>query len=307
MKKPKVFIVILNYFGIDDTKECLESLRSINRRGVELGVVLVNAVDEGREQKPNQGRKLKKLFPEINLVESDNLGFAGAHNVGIREALGLGADEVVILNNDTIVSKEFLVKLRKPLKKKEIGMVAPKIYFSKGREFHYKDYKESERGKVIWYAGGLIDWDNMYGHHRGVDEVDHGQFDEVEETDFATGCCIALRRDVLEEIGLLDAKTFLYYEDLDWSVRTRRAGYKVMFNPESVIWHKNAGSTKGSGSDLHVYYQTRNRFHYGLKYAPIRTKIALIRESIKKLLSKNKVEAKAIKDSISFRFGKQEI
>lgn len=301
--KTKIGIIILNYYNIKDTKECLRSLEEINKDGLEIITYVVNATDKGSKKDNTDGEKLTKLFPKIKLLESDNLGFSGAHNLGTRKALKDGADEIIWLNNDTTVDKDFATYLHQAIQDKSVGVVSPKIYFSKGREFHYDQYKDNQRGKVIWYAGGIIDWENVYAFHRGVDEVDRGQFEETQETGFCTGCCFITRKDVLEKVGLFEEKTFLYFEDTDWSVRVSKAGYKNIYYPQSIIWHNNAGSTKGSGSDLHVYYQTRNRIHFGLKHAPTRTKLALIKESLIKLFKGSKIENRAVFHAFTNQFG----
>ncbi|MBI4130588.1 hypothetical protein HY468_04680, partial [Candidatus Roizmanbacteria bacterium] len=97
---------------------------------------------------------------------------------------------------------------------------------------------------------------------------------------------------------------FLYYEDVDFCMRVSRSGYGVYIQPEAVMWHKNAQSTDFSGSAIHVYYQTRNRLLFGMRYSPFRTKVALIRESIRQL-SQNTVIRKAVIDFYTHRWGKQ--
>lgn len=301
--KTKVGLVILNYYGMADTIDCLTSLAKAKTDAIDLKVYVVNATDKISQKDPSQGQHIKTKFPWAKVIETDNLGFSGAHNYGTKKALEDGADEIIWLNNDTTVSANFIDALHESLKDSQVGAVTPKIYFSSGREFHLSQYKKTDLGNVIWYAGGVIDWENIYAFHRGVDEVDRGQFDEAEETDFCTGCCFATRKDVFEKVGFFEDKLFLYYEDTDWSVRVQRAGLKTLYQPKSHIWHKNAGSTKGSGSDLQVYYQTRNRFYFAMKYAPVRTKIAIIRESIKKLKKGTQPEKKALRHAITGQYG----
>ncbi|OGV91865.1 hypothetical protein A3A66_00530 [Microgenomates group bacterium RIFCSPLOWO2_01_FULL_46_13] len=299
--KKRVAVVVVNYRGLNDTLVCLKSL--IECRGKEgLLSVVVNVAETDKDKE--EGRIIRRKFPTTQLIETENVGFSGANNRGIKLALGKGAEIIMLLNNDTEVDKDLLVSLEKALRRKEVGVVSPKIYFYPGREFHHDDYTDSERGKVIWYAGGIIDWANVYGYHRGVDEVDHGQFDEGEETDFTTGCCLATRREVLERVGLLNENYFLYWEDADWSMRVKRAGFKVWYEPQGKVWHKNAGTTGGAGSTLHQYYQTRNRLFFGFGYAPIRTKLALVREAGGKLSKGTLVERQAVKDFFLLRKGR---
>jgi len=224
--------------------------------------------------------------------------------VRIRYALRKGADYIMLLNNDTLVDKDLISRLLEGMHRQEkVGIVGPKIYFAAGCEFHCKRYKENERGKVIWYAGGIIDWKNIYCSHRGVDEVDIGQYDKQEQTSFVSGCCMLVRKEVLEKIGLLDNKYYLYLEDVDFCLRARRAGFKIVYAPSAFLWHKNAESSGKPGSPLHVYYQTRNRLLLGIKYAPLRTKLALLRESLS-VLKDNGVRKKAVVDFYLGRLGK---
>jgi GT2 family glycosyltransferase len=299
----KIGLIILNYYGIVDTLDCLESLAKIKKGKWQLQVYVVNATDKGSAKDSTQGAQIQSKHSWVTVVESDNLGFSGAHNFGTKKALADGADEIIWLNNDTTVSENFIDGLHEAIKDPTVGAVTPKIYFSKGREFHLDQYKKTDLGNVLWYAGGIIDWENVYAFHRGVDEVDRGQFNTIEETDFCTGCCFITKKEVFEKVGFFEDKLFLYYEDTDWCVRVQRAGLKTLYQPKSVIWHKNAGSTKGSGSDLQVYYQTRNRVFFGLKYAPFRTKLALIKESLKKLLKGTSPEKRAIKHAFTSQFG----
>ena len=187
-------------------------------------------------------------------------------------------------------------------KDRGIGILGPKIYFAPGFEFHKDRCKKEEQGKVIWYAGGKIDWKNVYCSHRGVDEVDQGQYGRQEETDFVSGCCMMIRKEVFEKIGLLDKKYFLYLEDVDFCIRAKRAGFRVVYTPKVHLWHKNAASSEKPGSKIHQYYQTRNRLYFGFRYAPLRSKLALFRESIKFIL-KNNIKRKACFDFYSGRFG----
>jgi len=149
-----------------------------------------------------------------------------------------------------------------------------------------------------------MDWKNIIGSHRGVDEVDKGQFNKVEETDFASGCCVMIRREVFQEIGFFNEKYFLYYEDNDFSQRVKLNGFRVYYQPRAMLWHLNAGSTGGSGSNLQDYFITRNRLLFGFSYASVRTKAALLKESIKFLFAGRNFQRKAVLDFYTGRFGK---
>lgn len=273
-----VFVSILNFNGNSNTLECIESLRKINISDFKLTVLVID--NKSLEKFKLQNESPGKI--EIKVINNEeNLGFSGGHNGGIKYALENGADYVLILNNDTYVDSNFLTELIKVAEKDgSIGILAPKIYFAPGFEYHKNRYSTEEKGKVLWYAGGEMDWNNVIGHHRGVDEVEKGQFNKTEETELATGCCMLIKKEVFEKIGNLDEKYFLYYEDADLTMRAKKNGFKIVYVPKSLVWHKNAGSAGGSGSVLQDYYMTRNRLMFGFRYATIRSKLALFRESL---------------------------
>ena len=185
-----------------------------------------------------------------------------------------------------------------------MAVVTPKIYFAKGHEYHKDKYKKEDLGKVFWYAGGYTDWDNVTSIHRGVDEVDHGQYDKIEEIQFATGCCMLLKKEVFEKVGLFDDRYFLYYEDADLNERIKRAGYKIYYVPTAILIHINAASSGGAGNSLQDYFITRNKILFGMTYAPLRTKLALIRESISLLRIGRPNQKLAIRDFYLHKFNK---
>lgn len=298
----KLAIVILHFNGKEDTLECLESIKKLSRDNYDLLNIIVD--NGSKENFRLEEFSLKN--EKIKIIRSDkNLGFAGGNNVGIKYALDQGASYVLLLNNDTVLDKNLIKELLKAVQSTDqVGIAVPKIYFAKGFEYHKDKYKEEDLGKVIWYAGGNMDWKNVIGYHRGVDEVDHGQFDVAEETDFATGCCMLVRKEAFEKIGLLDEKYFLYYEDSDFSQRIKNAGYKIVYDPKAMLWHKNAGSAGGSGSSLQDYYITRNRLRFGSEYASFRTKLSLFRESVSLLVKGRTWQKKGVLDFYLKRLGK---
>lgn len=294
----KVAVVVLHFNGEKDTLECLQTLSNLSAEDCRL---LIIVVDNGSTA---ASKAVISNFQVRLIRNEENLGFAGGNNVGIKYALDWAADYILILNNDTLVDKNLIDELLKVANSDEkIGIVVPKIYFAKGYEFHKDRYKNQNLGKVIWYAGGIMDWENVIGKHRGVDEIDRGQYDKIGETDFATGCCMLVKKEVFETLGLFDKKYFLYYEDSDLSVRAKKAGYKIMYVPKAIIWHKNAGSG-GCGSLLQDYYITRNRLIFAMRYAPLRSKISLIKEGIKLLIFGRKWQKRAVCDFFVGRFGK---
>lgn len=303
----KISIIILNYNSWKDTSECLSSLSKIRSKHNVSVIVVDNGSQEKIHNAKLQIQRALGDMPFSYIQTFENLGFSGGNNVGIRKAFGSGADYVLLLNNDTLVHKNFIDPLVATSKElSDSALIGPKIYFASGFEFHKDRYKSKDRGNVIWYAGGKIDWKNVIASHEGVDEVDKKQFDKRKETDFISGCCMLFPKEVFDRVGTLDEKYFLYYEDTDLCVRAKKKGVKLVYEPASAIWHKNAQSSGESGSVLHLYYQTRNRLIFGMQYASIRAKIALFREALR-YLGGGGVRRLAVLHYFFRKWGKQNI
>ncbi|KKQ96777.1 MAG: Glycosyltransferase [Candidatus Woesebacteria bacterium GW2011_GWA1_39_12] len=240
----KVFIVILNWNRPDDTLDCLKSVEKLQITNYKLQIVIVDNASSDDSVKLIRNFIKNRSNVEV-VVNKVNIGFVGGNNVGISYSLDQGADYVMVLNNDTVVDKNLLTEFLKASKKyPKAGILSPKIYFAPGFEFHKDRYIKDNLGKVLWYAGGQIDWDNVYGKNRGVDEVDKGQYDKVEEIDFATGTCMFMSRKALENIGLFDKKYFMYYEDMDLSMRIKKADFKVLSKPYDSYYQEEFGRKK---------------------------------------------------------------
>jgi GT2 family glycosyltransferase len=298
----KVFISLINFNGSKNTRECLESIDNLNLTGIDLNVIVI---DNGSKEKLDLKEDFLKHASLKLILNTENLGFSEGHNLGIKYALANNADYIVLLNNDTVLDRNLVYELINAFAKDaKIGIVSPKIYFANGFEFHKDRYKKEELGKIIWYAGGVMDWNNVIGKHIGVDEVDNGQYDLEKEIDFSSGCAMAIKREVLEKVGQLDERYFLYYEDNDYSQRIKKLGYKIVYVPKAFLWHENAGSAGGSGSSLQDYYITRNRLLFGVKYAPFKAKTALLREGLKLSLTGRHWQKRGVLDFYLRKFGK---
>ncbi len=228
---------------------------------------------------------IKKLYPEYfntttTILSSANLGYAHGVNVCLQEAEKQGLETFCVLNNDIYFEGDFIGNVQKSIKEHPSSLIGGKIYYAPGFEYHTNRYTKNEWGTVIWYAGGKTDWNNVITCHIGVDEVDKGQFEQNKKTDFITGCLMCFDSNVVKKIGYWDESYFLYYEDADYCERARRKGLKLYYDPSLVIWHKNAQSTGGSGSNIHTRYQEKNRFRFGMKYAPLKTKLHLIKNKL---------------------------
>lgn len=237
---PKVFIVVLNWNGYQDTIECINSLNAVKYPNCRI-VLVDNGSTDGSEA------LLRERFPDIDIIQTgQNLGFTGGNNIGIRHALKNGADYIILLNNDTIVDKEFVTALVDVAgTDRSKGMLCSKIFFY-------------DRPDILWYAGASFYPWLGWGRHRGYNVRDQGQFDKTEETERPTGCSLMVTRELCEKIGLLREEMFCYAEDVDWGMRARNHDLKIMYVPSSRVWHKVSLSTGGQTSGLSLYYSTRN-------------------------------------------------
>lgn len=212
-KCPKVFIVILNYNGKDVVRKCLTSVFKIDYPNFEVVFVDNNSIDGSLE--------LAKIgFSKANFIKNEeNLGFAAGNNIGIRFALERMADFVLLLNNDTEVESVFLNKLIEVAQKDEkIGIASPIIFDGKTKE--------------VWFSGGKILWNKMSSLHKKDTPTQ-----DFYESEFITGCGMLVRAEVFKKIGLLDEDYFLYWEDADFSLRAKKAGFKNVVVSSSWIYH----------------------------------------------------------------------
>lgn len=240
-KQPLVSIVSINYNQAEVTCEMLESFRKVTYPAYEI-IVVDNA-------SPDPPDIIEQRYPEAKLIRSDtNLGFAGGNNLGIEASMG---EYVLFLNNDTEVEPGFLEPLVDLMESDpEIGMVSPKIKF-----FYHPD--------TVQYAGYSklnIFTISMRGY--GFRQKDDGRFEELLNTNFCHGCAMMVPAHVIRRVGHMPDMYFLYYEEHDWAMRVKNAGYSIYYQPASTIFHKESIST-GKASPLKTYYFTRNRILFG--------------------------------------------
>lgn len=237
---PRVHIVILNWNGWKDTIECVQSCLNLTYDNYVV-VIVDNASSDGSEA------ILRGHFPDVELIQTgDNLGYAGGNNVGVRYALANGAQYVWLLNNDTKVDPAALDEMLHVMKDEPtVGMVGPKILL-----YSRPDYLNCVGSTINLITGqpSLI----------GLGEKDDGRFDDIREMDTLSGCSLLVRRGLIDAVGLLDDRFFLFYEETDWILRAKRAGYRMLYAPKARIWHKVSASVGGHQSPLMLYYMIRN-------------------------------------------------
>lgn len=238
---PRVTIILLNWNGLEDTLSCLDSLQRLDHPDYEI-VVVDNGSTDG------SGAAIESRFPTTKLIRNaENLGFAGGNNVGLRHAMAGGASYALLLNNDTEIAPDFLrYMLEAAERDASVGIVGPTIYYH-------------ARPNLIWSAGGKIDWRRGKTQLVGLNEPETGQFGcTPREVEYVTGCTLLAKRAVLEQVGVLDERFFAYYEEVEWCVRARRAGFKVVHVPNAKVWHKIPLDARDSSPFVH-YFMTRNR------------------------------------------------
>jgi hypothetical protein len=247
---PKVAVVVLAWNGKPLTMACLESLSSL-RYGNASVILVDNASADG-----TAAAVRAEFGDRVTVIENaENLGFSRGNNVGIRRALDDGADFVLLLNNDTVVDPALVDRLVEVIAESDdIGIVGPKIYYA----------SQPDR---IWFAGGRIYLARAVSKHIGIRELDTGRYDSIRDVDYVTGCALLARREVFEKIGYLDPVFAAYYEDADFCVRARRAGFRVVYAPAGKVWHKISASTGGELGRAKISRKLRSTAIFFRRYA----------------------------------------
>ncbi|MEW6511316.1 MAG: glycosyltransferase family 2 protein [Bacteroidota bacterium] len=247
---PELLVILVNFRRPGDTVECVASLQRSAYTDFEI-LVVDNASGDGSADFIAQRSAGLHI-----LAQRTNLGFAGGNNVGLRMGLRQGYRFFLLLNNDTIVDRETLGELVSAARgRQNVGIVGPKIYFH-------------DRPETLWFAGGRCNIRSGAVSHRGMHELDRGQYDAPGPCDFITGCCALIRREALEGAGMLDEDFFAYYEDCDYALRVRNAGYDVMYHPTARLWHK-VSSTAQWDSPVYHYLTMRNRLFLVRKHSSL--------------------------------------
>jgi GT2 family glycosyltransferase len=246
---PKVSIITLTWNSYEVTRDCLLSLKKLDYPNFEIIVVDNGSTDGSQEQ-------LDRDFSDMRQIRNaTNLGFSAGNNVAIRDALARNTDYVLLLNNDTIVSPNFLGELVAVAESDpKIALLSPKIYYF-------------EPPDKIWYAGGVKKPMRGLPKHLGMHQRDDADTGATREATFLTGCALLIKAPVIRQIGLLDEIFFLGFEDADWSVRARQAGFKGVYVPAATIWHRDGYATRKNlgwaGRDFHTI---RNRILFARKH-----------------------------------------
>lgn len=244
-KQPLVWAIITNWNRLEDTTECITTTLASNYP--DLKVVLVdNGSTDGSPE------VLSKQFPEVVQVHTGNNGaITAAYNLGIEFGLEQKADYILMLNNDTVLDSDMISQLVKVAETdKSIGMVTPKIYYY-------------DKPEIIWFAGGLRSRFDLGAHETHEGMQDAPENNSAKSVDYAWACGVLIRRSLLEKMGLFDTHFYLYYDDVDTSIRAQQAGYKIWYEPSAKMWHKVSQST---GSAKFAYFWARSKMYLYRKH-----------------------------------------
>ncbi len=244
MKKnmPKVMIVMLNWNQLEKTSRCLQSIRKIEYPSIETVVIDNGSTD-------NSPDRIEADFPEVRLIRNGyNCGCAGGRNIGIRYFLAHDAEFLFIADNDLVFDSQVISELVEAAEKDErIGIVGPHSYF----------YDQPDR---LWQAGG-----GRFNAIKGKlcetgwgERKDAPEFQRAKEVDAIPGATEFIRRAVFESVDGIDERFFIYYEDTDFCLRVKKAGFKLITAPRAKVWH-DCSSSLGMESPAFYYYRTRNR------------------------------------------------
>ena len=232
----RLSIITVNYNGIKDTCELIDSIPFNNDMEV---IVVDNA------SKQDEASIISERYPQAKVIRSQkNLGFAGGNNLGIKQAKG---KYILLINNDTYFKDFNIDALIERLESSDkIAIICPKLRFAWGNN-------------QIQFAG-YTPLTNITVRNQaiGFGEEDRGQYDKAHPTPYAHGAAMLIKREAIEKVGLMPECFFLYYEEIDWSMRFTRAGYEIWYDPACTVYHKESQTT-GQNSPLRTYYITRNR------------------------------------------------
>lgn len=250
--EPKVGIVLVNYNGEKFQNDCIKTIKEMTYKNY-VTIVVDN------DSKDNSLNMLREVYPEVTIIKTgENCGVAKGNNIGIKAALELNCEFVLLLNNDTEVHKEMLTRLVEKASSKTL--VTCKMYYYQPQN-------------TIWCAGGKINWGKATTTHFGDNQIDNGQCDESKYVEYTPTCCLLIHKEIFENIGLMDENYFMYYDDTDFVVRANEYGYKIWYESKAKLWHKVSSSSGGADSKISVYYGTRNRLYFINKFYKFKLKV----------------------------------
>jgi len=245
-----IYVIVLNWNGEKVIAPCLASLARVREPALKIIVVDNASTDRSPEI-------VRREFPGVELIVNErNLLFAAGNNVGLERSMAAGARFALLLNNDTEVDPEFASRMASALERDpRVGIVGPKILYD-------------DDPKRIWYGGG--DFYPLIGvpRHVSIRKLDGSVPERAGETGYVSGCAMLIRREVIEEIGLLDPAYRMYCEDVDFCLRARRAGWRCWYEPSAVIRHKVSSSSGGGFTPYKLENRIASTYRLFARFRP---------------------------------------
>lgn len=286
----RIAIIILTCKAEKLIFSCLSSLAKIEKASYDIQTFIV---DNGSSEAVLN--KLIKTYPQIILIENKiNYGFAKGINYGLKFAFQEGIDWLLLLNDDTLVDKNFLTTLITSAEKKGYLICGPKIV---------------TKDNLIWSLGGEIDKKSFSGTLIGYGQKNR-LVKEEKAVDYISGTAMLVNRKIFEKIGFLDEDYYLYYDDVDFCLRAKKAGFSSYIVPTAEIVHLETATIK-KNSPSHYYHAAKSRLIFIFKRAPLKIKLRellyLIKKTVNLLFEKNpnrqKYELLAIGDFFLGKIG----
>lgn len=266
INNPRVFIVLLNYNGYEDTIDCFKSLQKISYDNYDIVIIdndspdmslddiiaymQENDIDFKYYASPEKLIDNAGNCPKVSLIQSGfNRGYGHGNNIGIKYALHNGADYILVLNNDTVVEPDFLEPMVEMCEKdKNIGIASGKIYYY-------------DRPDTLWFNGGKFDTSTGKVKHNNFNEKDIDLVSN-ESITFITGCMWLIPKKVFDDVGFINEEYFMYVEDLEFCKRVLDKNYKLIISSNSVIYHKVGSASGGVLSSFSIYWMAKNKVKF---------------------------------------------
>lgn len=238
----QIGVILVNYNGKQYNDKCIESiLKSTIKERIQVIIVDNSSTDGSLEEL----REFWGENPQIRIISLEkNYGFSKANNEGMKAALAQGIQTFLLLNNDTEVKSDTIEKMVRDQEQTK-AIVVSKIYYA-------------DKSEIIWCAGGDFTKIICKAVHLGQGQHDGSEFCTSQYCRFANGCSLMLTKEIIDKIGFLDERFFLYYEDTEYSLRAAKKGISIWYCADAVVYHKVNGSTMGAQSPLCAYYISRN-------------------------------------------------
>ncbi len=247
--RPRVLVIVLNWNGTDDTLACLDSLATADYPAFDVLVI-----DNGSRQ--SVVPMVRERFPRVACTElAVNQGYAGGNNVGLRRALDDDYAFAYVLNNDTVVDRDFLRAAVAAASEPRVAAVGGKVlaYDDPGR---------------LWMTYGEVNYRQSLIGLAGWGERDVGQYDTRRDVEWVPGCGVLLSCAALREVGLFDEKFFAYHEDVDWCTTARERGWRIVFAPDSIVRHRGNQTLGGAVyTSPRKYLSARSTVLFARKHA----------------------------------------